>query len=100
MPYDFKGLDPASPLFETISGIVDPEFRLDPTDAQFVDVIHTSGPAFGFLAPLGHADFYPNNGKFPQPGCSFLPTTSKKSLLESIVNQFQIQLANDRCLNI
>lgn len=71
------GLDPASPLFETISGIVDPEFRLDPTDAQFVDVIHTSGSAFGFLAPLGHADFYPNNGKFPQPGCSFVPTTSK-----------------------
>lgn len=73
----FEGLDPASPLFETVFGIVDPEYRLDPTDAQFVDVIHTSGPAFGFLAPLGHADFYPNNGKFPQPGCSFLPTTSK-----------------------
>ncbi|XP_015586898.1 pancreatic triacylglycerol lipase isoform X2 [Cephus cinctus] len=70
------GLDPASPLFETISGIVDPDFRLDPTDAQFVDIIHTSGPAFGFLAPLGHADFYPNNGKFPQPGCSFWPTTT------------------------
>ncbi|XP_066603669.1 pancreatic lipase-related protein 2-like isoform X2 [Prorops nasuta] len=70
------GLDPASPLFETISGIVDPDFRLDPSDAQFVDVIHTSGSAFGFLAPLGHADFYPNNGKFPQPGCSFFPTTT------------------------
>ncbi|XP_029666481.1 pancreatic lipase-related protein 2-like isoform X2 [Formica exsecta] len=68
------GLDPASPLFETISGIVDPEYRLDPTDAQFVDVIHTSGPTFGFLAPLGHADFYPNDGKIPQPGCSFVPT--------------------------
>ncbi|KAK0181684.1 hypothetical protein PV327_003949 [Microctonus hyperodae] len=70
------GLDPASPLFETTSGVVDPEYRLDPTDAQFVDVIHTSGTAFGFLSPLGHADFYPNNGKFPQPGCSFLPTTT------------------------
>ncbi|KAG5345251.1 LIPP lipase, partial [Acromyrmex charruanus] len=69
-----EGLDPASPLFETISGVVDPEYRLDPTDAQFVDVIHTSGPVFGFLAPLGHADFYPNNGKIPQPGCSFVPT--------------------------
>ncbi|XP_072745945.1 inactive pancreatic lipase-related protein 1 [Anoplolepis gracilipes] len=66
------GLDP--PLFETISGVVDPEYRLDPTDAQFVDVIHTSGPVFGFLAPLGHADFYPNEGKIPQPGCSFVPT--------------------------
>jgi len=50
---------------------------LDPTDAQFVDVIHTSGPVFGFLAPLGHADFYPNNGKIPQPGCSFMPTISE-----------------------
>ncbi|XP_067214053.1 pancreatic triacylglycerol lipase isoform X2 [Linepithema humile] len=68
------GLDPASPLFETISGAVDPEHRLDPSDAQFVDVIHTSGPAFGFLAPLGHADFYPNDGKIPQPGCSYAPT--------------------------
>ncbi|KAL0105238.1 hypothetical protein PUN28_016712 [Cardiocondyla obscurior] len=68
------GLDPASPLFETISGVVGPEYRLDPTDAQFVDVIHTSGPVFGFLAPLGHADFYPNDGKIPQPGCSFTPT--------------------------
>lgn len=82
----FKGLDPASPLFETFSGIVDPEFRLDPTDAQFVDVIHTSGPAFGFLAPLGHADFYPNNGKFPQPGCSFLPTRSKNFTFFNSIN--------------
>lgn len=73
----FEGLDPASPLFETTSGVVDPEHRLDPTDAQFVDVIHTSGPAFGFLAPLGHADFYPNDGKIPQPGCSYAPTISK-----------------------
>jgi len=90
-----KGLDPASPLFETISGIVDPEYRLDPTDAQFVDVIHTSGPVFGFLAPLGHADFYPNNGKIPQPGCSFVPTISEycnvsviTSLLWSILKRW------------
>lgn len=81
----FSGLDPASPLFETISGVVDSEYRLDPTDAQFVDVIHTSGTAFGFLAPLGHADFYPNNGKFPQPGCSFLPTTSKINIIKHIL---------------
>lgn len=74
-----KGLDPASPLFETITGIVDPEYRLDPTDAQFVDVIHTSGPVFGSLVPLGHADFYPNNGKIPQPGCSFVPTISESN---------------------
>ena len=69
-------MDPASPLFETASGVVDPDFRLDPTDAQFVDVIHTSGTAFGFLTAIGHVDFYPNSGKFPQPGCNFAPTNS------------------------
>ena len=71
------GLDPASPLYELPSGVVDSEFRLDPTDAQFVDVIHTSGTAFGFLAAIGHVDFYPNSGKFPQPGCNYAPTNSK-----------------------
>ena len=33
------GLDPAGPYFEN----TDPSVRLDPTDALFVDVIHTDG---------------------------------------------------------
>ena len=46
---------------------------LEPTDADFVDVIHTMGKAgpimdFGTLKPLGHADFYANGGAM-QPGC-------------------------------
>jgi len=32
-------LDPAGPYFED----TDPSVRLDPTDAMFVDVIHTDG---------------------------------------------------------
>ncbi|XP_044765632.1 lipoprotein lipase-like [Coccinella septempunctata] len=58
------GLDPASPLF-TLHNIDD---RLDTTDADFVEIIHTSGGRLGFLSPIGHADYYPNGGT-SQPGC-------------------------------
>ncbi|XP_018568068.1 pancreatic triacylglycerol lipase-like [Anoplophora glabripennis] len=58
------GLDPALPLFAT-SGVED---RLDPTDAKFVQVIHTNGGLKGFLSPIGDSDYYPNGG-MRQPGC-------------------------------
>ncbi|KYO22671.1 lipase member I isoform X2 [Alligator mississippiensis] len=58
------GLDPAGPLFTGKP----PDERLDHTDAQFVDVIHTDIDAFGFRKPLGNIDFYPNGGA-DQPGC-------------------------------
>lgn len=64
------GLDPASPLFEGYP----PNVRLDPTDAQFVDVIHSNGDGFmrgglGSYEPMGSVDFYPNGGRV-QVGCS------------------------------
>lgn len=71
------GLDPAGPYYENTP----PEVRLDPTDAVFVDVIHSDGTAnlllgLGLMQPLGHVDFYPNGGK-DQPKC---PKTSDKVL--------------------
>ena len=70
------GLDPAGPCFDHRP----PEFVLDDTDAQFVDVIHSAGAprdgifmGLGLLDPLGHIDFYPNDGKGVQPGCSWRP---------------------------
>lgn len=59
------GCDPAAPLF-TLGNINN---RLDPTDAQFVQVIHTNGLLLGFASSIGNADYYPNGG-LTQPGCS------------------------------
>ncbi|XP_034406832.1 lipase member H [Cyclopterus lumpus] len=57
-------LDPAGPQFTGTN----PEERLDHTDAQFVDVLHTDMDGLGFREPLGHIDFYANGGA-DQPGC-------------------------------
>ena len=44
------------------------EFRLDKSDATFVDIIHTDANLLGTFRVVGDADFYPNGGK-DQPGC-------------------------------
>ncbi|KAL5015897.1 hypothetical protein ScPMuIL_005486 [Solemya velum] len=64
------GLDPAEPYFQN----TDVRVRLDPSDATFVDVIHTDGSSIlslglGASQAMGHVDFYPNGGS-NQPGCS------------------------------
>ncbi|XP_037775131.1 pancreatic lipase-related protein 2-like [Penaeus monodon] len=65
------GLDPAEPYFNDTH----PVTRLDPSDADFVDIIHTDdSPILGFplsvgmTQPIGHLDFFPNGGH-NQPGC-------------------------------
>lgn len=66
------GLDPAGPLFENY----DPRVRLDPGDADLVDVIHSNGEkiymgGLGAWDPMGDIDFYPNGGRM-QKGCTNL----------------------------
>ncbi|XP_075970546.1 pancreatic triacylglycerol lipase-like [Anticarsia gemmatalis] len=55
-------LDPAGPLWYR-----DNE-RIVPTDAQYVEVMHTETATLGFSDPCGDADFYPNGGS-SMPGC-------------------------------
>ena len=66
------GLDAAGPAFEG----QDPRLRLDPTDACYVDAIHTDGDKLGIKMAVAHDDFYPNGGD-DQPGCE------SKSLLQA-----------------
>nr|CAD7589660.1 unnamed protein product [Timema genevievae] len=67
------GLDPASPIFKNHL-LLDPYRKLDASDADFVDVIHTDGSpiwtdGFGLLRQSGHVDFFPNGGR-EQPSCN------------------------------
>ncbi|XP_027707400.1 pancreatic triacylglycerol lipase-like [Vombatus ursinus] len=74
------GLDPAEPFFEGTPE----EVRLDPSDALFVDVIHTDAApiipylGFGMSQLVGHLDFFPNGGE-EMPGC-------QKNILSQIVD--------------
>lgn len=58
------GLDPALPLFVTVSR----DHKLDASDARFVDVFHTNAFIQGKIEMSGHIDFYINGG-INQPGC-------------------------------
>nr|XP_042122184.1 inactive pancreatic lipase-related protein 1 [Peromyscus maniculatus bairdii] len=74
------GLDPVEANFEGTPA----EVRLDPSDANFVDVIHTDAAplipflGFGTNQMMGHFDFFPNGGQ-NMPGC-------KKNALSQIVD--------------
>ncbi|XP_059166669.1 inactive pancreatic lipase-related protein 1-like [Physella acuta] len=84
-----SGIDPAGPYFEN----TDPAVRLDPTDALYVDAIHTDGEtllelALGMKASVGHVDFYPNLGH-DQPGCNRNPF---KQISEWGITQGSVEL--------
>ncbi|TSK22813.1 Inactive pancreatic lipase-related protein 1 [Bagarius yarrelli] len=74
------GLDPAEPFFQGCPAMV----RLDPSDALFVDVIHTDALpiipnlGFGMSQAVGHLDFFPNGGE-SMPGCD-------KNIISQIVD--------------
>ncbi|KAH9631470.1 hypothetical protein HF086_004631 [Spodoptera exigua] len=62
-PARITGLDPASVGWHNNGN------RLTSANGRYVEAIHTDGHSLGIMNPSGHADFYPNGGKNPQPGC-------------------------------
>ncbi|GJQ82249.1 hypothetical protein Trydic_g19449 [Trypoxylus dichotomus] len=72
------GLDPAYPGYNTASE----DQRINPEDADFVDIIHTDGGNFGFINPIGHVDFYPNGGTYYQPGCNHRHLREEERIFE------------------
>ncbi|KAJ9583000.1 hypothetical protein L9F63_022658, partial [Diploptera punctata] len=87
------GLDPAQPCFQENVR----EIRLDPSDAQFIDIIHTNGRSLeklglGLPEPIGHVDFYPNGGA-KQPGCS----RKSRSVLFPIYNSIKNRIEKSIC---
>lgn len=58
------GMDPAGPLFT----LGNTDNRIDPSDAAYVQIVHSNGGLLGFMSAIGHSDFYPNGGDW-QPGC-------------------------------
>ncbi|KAL0811799.1 hypothetical protein ABMA28_009228 [Loxostege sticticalis] len=53
-------LEPSGPCFRTL----DPTERLDASNADFVEVIHTNIDGYGMAARMGHVDFYVNGGEY------------------------------------
>lgn len=70
-PSRITGLDPSYKYFCNM----DAKVRLDPSDATFVDIIHTElnrhDSGHGGCHNLGHVDFFPNGGG-EHPGCHSL----------------------------
>ncbi|XP_039431574.1 phospholipase A1 member A-like [Culex pipiens pallens] len=77
------GLDPAGPLFTapTDRGLA---YRLDASDAKYVQMILTSRGQCGVMTGDGHENFYPNGGFSPQTNC-IVPLTSDAEFADQSV---------------
>lgn len=91
-----SGLDPAGPFFKG----KDASERLDKSDADYVDIIHTDS-FYGIQDRLGHKDFYPNGGGF-QNGCNILDLTiGKRSATENESNHtYENDLESTRLITL
>ncbi|KAI8433148.1 hypothetical protein MSG28_013995 [Choristoneura fumiferana] len=62
-------LEPSGPCFRSLN----PDDRLDASDADFVEVIHTNIDGYGMAARMGHVDFYVNGGEYQPSELTMYP---------------------------
>ncbi|XP_013193873.1 phospholipase A1 [Amyelois transitella] len=84
-PSRITGLDPAGPCFRSLPS----EYRLDSSDADKVDVVHTNIDGFGIAERLGHVDFYVNGGEFQPGDLSYVPCLVICSHVKSLLYWWQ-----------
>lgn len=65
-------LEPSGPCFRTLGA----KDRLDASNADFVQVIHTNIDGFGMATPMGHVDLYVNGGEYQPSELALYPCTS------------------------
>ncbi|XP_041972731.1 lipase member H-like [Aricia agestis] len=80
-PFRITGLDPAGPCFRAMP----PEEKLNPSDAQRVDVLHTNIDGFGIAERLGHVDFYVNGGEYQPNDIPYIPCLVICSHFRSVI---------------
>ena len=95
-----SGLDPAQPCFRT----VDDTERLDATDADYVDIIHTNGRllskiGFGFPERTGKAFSVPTNLGSVIQLLLFMVNESGTTILDK-VSKFLGHLKSSFCLRL
>ena len=97
----FLGLDAGDlPYGTRVFENAHPSVRLDTTDADFVDIIHTDLKGLGIDQPIGHLDFYPNGGDV-QPGCGVIATIKgKTNVKENLDCCLMIQGKNLKIKNV
>lgn len=66
------GLDPSGPCFRNNK----PEERIDASDADFVEIVHTNIEGYGLAGAVGHVDFYVNGGEYQLGDFESLPCTN------------------------
>lgn len=84
------GLDPAQPCFKADS----PDIRLDPSDADFIDVIHTNGR---ILEKVGLGLPEPIGKMFSFPRRYITRITIIKDCLRFVL--YEKQLGTSRCMS-